>query len=565
MRVLHWCMLGGTVLLLICEIAISQLCKSLITLVDGFHTLFVLMHMTLPLHQTAIKPPLSSLDSSASPPPASSSLEESSITPPPGIQTTIEGSAIPDQTNHEAASLVDQKVSPAAPTCGLNYSSSRIQAVGVFVSALLLASLCISYLLEIVSFSLEPHPVQHPLLLVAVGAAGLLHKMLVFGLNWDQLRDERPAGGRQLETECHLQVNHKVLAEEESIGQEESKDISQSKVQSAVDDSLHSGAFLLCNPGTSSAPDTDSQTPQQQPEVHLHGCEEGSGAEDPKAYECESPSTDVSEGLKRNICRGHVDSQNVPQTSPTCQSSYLTERSEPITQWPVCFLSFVFATQGLFTSILALINSLVMLLITPQFLHSSGACGLLVYLDPGLSLLAVITLIATTMPQVYRYGLLLLQASPPQVCVSDLGRKIASVPGVQAVHDLHVWQLTESLLVASVHVHCYAGLPAHRCADLMSGVTKVLQSVGVSCCTVQPEFASCSGFCAGSDGDASPLVHREDPSLPPLPACSLACGKACAGNMCCSLLEEETRSLIAPPSGELKEEPHALVIENTFV
>lgn len=104
-----------------------------------------------------------------------------------------------------------------------------------------------------------------------------------------------------------------------------------------------------------------------------------------------------------------------------------------------------------------------------------------------------------------------------------------------------------------------------RCADLMSGVTKVLQSVGVSCCTVQPEFASCSGSSAGSGSDASPVVHREDPSLPPLLTCSLACGKACSGNMCCTPLEEETRSLVAPPTGETKEEPQTLVIENTFL
>lgn len=64
--------------------------------------------------------------------------------------------------------------------------------------------------------------------------------------------------------------------------------------------------------------------------------------------------------------------------------------------------------------------------------------------------------------QVCRYGLLLLQATPPHICVSDLGQRIESVPGVQAMHDLHIWQLTESFMVASVHVHCHADFPAHR-------------------------------------------------------------------------------------------------------
>lgn len=91
----------------------------------------------------------------------------------------------------------------------------------------------------------------------------------------------------------------------------------------------------------------------------------------------------------------------------------------------------------------------------------------------------------------------------------------------------------------------------------MSGVTKVLQSVGVKCCTIQPEFASCSG---SSPSDASPVVQREDPSLPRRLACSLACTKACEGSMCCSPLEEESRILLAPPAGET-----TLVLENTFL
>ncbi|XP_045893182.1 zinc transporter 1 isoform X1 [Micropterus dolomieu] len=575
MRVLHWCMLGVTILLLVCEVAISQLCKSLITLVDGFHTLFILMRMALPPPQTAsiIKPSLSHLNSPASPPHAflssagllSSLPAQSSIKLPPGNQTAIDGSAIPDQPpapqfHCEAASLVNShqhfssKLSPPALSCGLSYTTSRVQTVGMFISALVLASLCLSYIMEIISFTVEPHPVKRPLLLVVVGAVSVLHKMLVLGLNWDELLDWNKAS-RQPGTKSHLVVNHKVMAEEETKGEAE-----LGRVQSAVEDMLHNGALVLCNPGTSCDPDTDSQTPQRQPAVHLHAapprdssnCEVTSGVADLSHLE------DITEIYKDKTCMGYLDSQHASITSPVCKSS--DHIKIPV---PVYFLSFVPVVQGLCTSLLSLSNSLVMLLVGPQCLHSSGTCGFLVYLDPALSLLAVITLIATATPQVHRYGLLLLQATPPHICVYDLGRKIASVPGVQAVHDLHVWQLTESFTVASVHVHCHAGFPAHRCADLMSGVTRVLQSVGVSCCTVQPEFAYCSA--GNGSGDQSAVVHREDPSQPPLLACSLACGKACAGNMCCTPLGEESRSLLAPPAGETKEEPQTLVIENTFL
>ncbi|KAM4566771.1 uncharacterized protein PAE49_010275 isoform 1-T2 [Odontesthes bonariensis] len=556
MRVPLWCILGLTMLLLLCEIAISQLCKSLITMVDGFHTLFVLVHMALPLPQNAavITPALSSLYSPASPSHAFPSLtaffppkrSDSPVQPEPDTQTIIGGSAMLDQPLYEAPTMVNTHklfsptVSPKTFHCNLSFTNSRIQAVGVFISSLLLASLCISYFLEIISFILEPHPVKHPLLPVVVGGVSLLLKMLVFGLNWAQLQDERAESSRREEFESHLEVNHKALAEEDSRGQEESESTVQSEVQSAARDPLHAGTLVLHNPGTHSIPDTDCKTLQQPAEV---SCKEESCAADFK----------------------FSGSKKTSEISSVCKSSQLPDTPVQSSQWSVCLLSFVFVVQGLFTSLLSLINSLVTLLIAPQSPHSSAVCSVLVYLDPGLSLLAVFTLIATTMPQVYRYGLLLLQASPPHICVSDLGRMIASVPGVQAVHDLHIWQLTESLSVASVHVHCYAGFPVDRCADVMLGVTKVLQNVGVSCCTVQPEFASCSGSSSDRGGDASPIIHRQDPSSPPLPACSLACGKACAGSMCCALLEDDTQRVPTPPAGDTREEPQTLVIENTFL
>lgn len=189
MRVLHWCMLGVTFLLLVCEVTISQLCKSLITLVDGFHTLFILVRMALPPPQTASmkRTPLFSLDSSPSPPHNSSSTlpAESSVESQPGTQAD------------------------GSPDCGVAFTSSRIQPVGAFISALLLTSLCLSYFMEIISFSLEPHPVQRPLLLMVVSAVSLLHKMLVVWLNWDRLQDERGGADRQPKTESHLEVNRK--------------------------------------------------------------------------------------------------------------------------------------------------------------------------------------------------------------------------------------------------------------------------------------------------------------------------------------------------------------------
>ncbi|KAM4743207.1 proton-coupled zinc antiporter SLC30A1 isoform 1-T2 [Anableps anableps] len=540
MRLAQWSMMGVTVLLLLCEIVVSQLCKSLITMVDGFHTLFILLHMALPQTEGIMKHCISSSDSSPPSPHDSSSLGTfpHPLYSDPPAELPPRAQATKEQPNQEPASPINphKHLSPAAPSCRLSFPDSRIQAVGVFISSLLLVSLCVSYFLEIISFMVKPHPVQRPLLPVVAGAGSLLLKMLLFLLDWDELLDEKAESCKQVETEAHLEINHTVCAAEEPRGLEEEELSVLSKVQTAAHNCLHSGALVLCNPGTSSLPDHGGKTELKLLEI---GEGESSAAH-----------------LKYPPCMEHpvTDSQNTPELSSVSSSRWSCHGA-------LCLLSFVFVIQGLFTSLLALINSLVTLVVIPQLLHSSGACSVLVYLDPSLSLLAVITLIATSVPQVYRYGMLLLQAPPPHIRVSDVGRRIASVPGVQAVHELHIWQLTESLTVASIHVHCHAGFPLNRCADLMSGVTKVLQNVGVSCCTIQPEFTSSSSSIR--EDEASTFIHREDPCSP-LPPCSLACGKACAASMCCSLLEE-TRSTHRPPAGETNEDPETLVVEITFL
>ena len=176
MRLLQCCMLGVTILLLVCEVTISQLCHSLITLVDSFHTLFILIHLALTSQSDSRSPPLSLLDPTLSPPcEVLDNPAELSLKPLPGTQATADGSI---RLNRPAA--------PPAFACGLSYTSCRVQAVGGFLSALILVSLCISGFIEIINLFLWPKPVQHPLLLVVVNTSSLLHKMLMLWLNWDQ-------------------------------------------------------------------------------------------------------------------------------------------------------------------------------------------------------------------------------------------------------------------------------------------------------------------------------------------------------------------------------------------
>ncbi len=79
------------------------------------------------------------------------------------------------------------------------------------------------------------------------------------------------------------------------------------------------------------------------------------------------------------------------------------------------------------------------------------------YIDPivGVAIGLVI------LPRAYRLGRdalrVLLEISPAEVDVPALERRLAALPGVAGVHDLHVWTLTSGLRVASAHLDVREG------------------------------------------------------------------------------------------------------------
>ena len=56
---------------------------------------------------------------------------------------------------------------------------------------------------------------------------------------------------------------------------------------------------------------------------------------------------------------------------------------------------------------------------------------------------------------------ILLEATPRDLDVAELGRRLAGAPGVVEVHDLHVWTITSGFLALSAHVLVRPGEDCH--------------------------------------------------------------------------------------------------------
>ncbi|MBN3310429.1 ZNT1 protein, partial [Amia calva] len=176
--------------------------------------------------------------------------------------------------------------------------------------------------------------------------------------------------------------------------------------------------------------------------------------------------------------------------------------------------------------------------VEPASRRRGWQCGLPALLRVAQSLLASALVLANGLAQ-----LVLGPECPAGERGCDL---IGQLPGVLSIHELHVWQLSEKFLVASVHVHCDQ-LDGHQ--SLLAAITEIFQSVGVSCSTVQPEF--------------HPLPTPQSTDPLPLPQCSLACRKECAKKLCCQGGQQHPP--VPPHPGQLQNHFPELVIENTYL
>ncbi|GAA6057038.1 hypothetical protein JCM3770_005221 [Rhodotorula araucariae] len=151
------------------------------------------------------------------------------------------------------------------------------------------------------------------------------------------------------------------------------------------------------------------------------------------------------------------------------------------------------------------------------------------YTDPGISLVITIIIFSSALPLVKSASFILLQGVPSSVPLERLRSSIASVPGVINVHDLHVWSLSESKIVASVHIMV-------KSTDLVSVSREIkhrFHRFGIHSSTIQPEIVASSGATAEGLGHISEAAAAERGLE--TEGCPVLCadGAACADNQCC--------------------------------
>jgi zinc transporter 1 len=171
------------------------------------------------------------------------------------------------------------------------------------------------------------------------------------------------------------------------------------------------------------------------------------------------------------------------------------------------------------------------------------------YVDPGISLIITIIILCSALPLCKAASRILLQAVPTGMSIDHIQEDINSIRGVVSSHHLHVWQLSDTKLVASIHVQVGSEIKdegSDSYMKLAKEMRRCLHAYGIHSSTIQPEFITTDLEFFGQQQPAPSNANGSDSnnnknnqssssasSVLEGSACLLECGDECPDKQCC--------------------------------
>ncbi|KAK4043714.1 cation efflux protein [Parachaetomium inaequale] len=175
------------------------------------------------------------------------------------------------------------------------------------------------------------------------------------------------------------------------------------------------------------------------------------------------------------------------------------------------------------------------------------------YADPAVSLFITLIILRSCIPLTIAASKILLQATPEHIDLADVREDIQALPGVISCHHVHIWQLSDTKVVASMHIQVAFPISeagGEKYMELSMMARKCLHAYGIHSATIQPEFcldrahAHAQGFDAamrmdGASAAAAAAVTSAHGSRCGSvqgqgDVCLLDCVDDCVGQGCCS-------------------------------
>ncbi|KJK80383.1 hypothetical protein H634G_04622 [Metarhizium anisopliae BRIP 53293] len=154
------------------------------------------------------------------------------------------------------------------------------------------------------------------------------------------------------------------------------------------------------------------------------------------------------------------------------------------------------------------------------------------YADPAIGIFIAIMIFLTAIPLTKKSGSILLQIAPGGIDLEDVKHDIEMIPGIESVHELHVWRLDQRKTVASAHVVVDDRTVKHF-TEKAKIVMECLHAYGIHSATLQPEVLPpiTEQHVEDVSNARETTIHRRRLNRS---GCQLVCGSVCGGMRCCN-------------------------------
>lgn len=366
----------------------------------------------------------------------------------------------------------------------------RAEVMGALVNAVFLTALCFTIVLEAVERFTEPHEIESPVVVAGVGAAGLLVNLLGLCLFHGH------AGGGH----GHSHGGH-------SHGSKNKRGKTSKNSKAGNGSSGEETNNLVGNhnsPGDGRPRNEISC--KGSTEVQMNGNTH---------YEEMDPDHDSSSQLNMRGVFLHVLGDALGSVIVVINAIIFTFVWQPCIKGEKCMNPCVnsHSTDHYHDNDTVVDPHVGPIVPTMKF---AGPCWVL-YLDPTLCIIMVSILLYTTYPLLKESALILLQTVPKQINMHRLNERLLSLDGVLAIHELHIWQLAGSRIIATAHIKCH---DPTSYMEVAKRIKDFFHDEGIHATTIQPEFVTFSSESRDS-------------------LCELSCRTQCAPKLCCGAADKQ--------------------------
>ncbi|XP_052009685.1 zinc transporter 1 [Xyrauchen texanus] len=387
------------------------------------------------------------------------------------------------------------------------YGWIRAEVMGALVNAVFLTALCFTILLEAIERYTLPHEIENPRVVIWVGIAGLLVNLLGLFL----FHGHAGFGGHG-----HSHGGHSHGGGHSHVHKRKRRDYEKSKAHEEVYNLMINSIISQDQPAESTSDNIDFRIT-------------ANGSLEDLDQSSESASQLNMRGVFLHVLGDALGSVVVVFNALIFTFVWTPCHSDGICFNP-CRSSHFTKHQHVNTTVLSI--SKLSSNRDPRTVSVAGPCWVL-YLDPTLCVIMVLILLYTTFPLLKESALILLQTVPKQIDMHKLNGKLRSLDGVLAVHDLHIWQLAGSRIIATVHIKC---ADPSSYMDIAKRIKDFFHDQGIHATTVQPEFSSITEESCDS-------------------RCELSCRSQCGPKLCCDPTKRTKPEL---PSSKEKSHRHVV-------